>query len=227
MNDDRHALTASVRRAPSRFGGIVHRFSFIVSLCLAGCAPRTWCVPTTCPSHPDKTRISCCKETNLLGIDSYSTIPPGAIPQPNGTYVHAWEERMATAAAADRFVIYLNEWYMGGPELGPCGFGHLAEIARHLPAAPFPVVVQPCGDEMLNQMHRQMVVHYLVEHGIGDAETRVIVVCPKAEGLFGPEAVQAYQRLQSNTQSGGVSGGSPVSGFQGSFLGSLGGGFSY
>jgi hypothetical protein len=197
-----------MRKSENGTSFIVHRSSFIVLLACLGCTSRDWRVPVTCPSHPEAPpRTSGWKVPDLLDIDKYSTIPPGAMPYPNGTYVHEWEQRMSAEARSDRYVIYLYEWYMGGPTLGPYGRQHLERIARHLPDVPGPVVVQPCGDEALNQVHRQTVVQCLLEHGIGDAEERAILAFPRAEGLYGFEAQRVFQFLQSGSTTGGGFGG--------------------
>jgi hypothetical protein len=177
--------------------------SALCALLLGGCAPQTWCVPAKNPSHPEApAKIVCWKVPNLLGIDCCATIPPGAIPPPNGSYVREWEHRMVAGARADRYVIYLYEWYMGGPCLGPGGRDHLEGIARHLPIVHAPVLVQPCGDEAINQVHRQVVVQYLLDHGIADAEELVILGFPQAEGLYGFEAFRGFQVLQGGQQTG-------------------------
>ena len=72
----------------------------------------------------------------MLDIDRHSNIPPGAVPPFNGTYLHAWEQRMAGAAAADRFVVYLNEWYMGADSSRPLAkMRDYVEILRAVVAA--------------------------------------------------------------------------------------------
>jgi hypothetical protein len=44
---------------------------------------------------------------------------PGSNPAPNGTYVTMWLDEHANRAEASDFTIYLNEWYLGGTDLGP------------------------------------------------------------------------------------------------------------
>jgi hypothetical protein len=145
-------------------------------------------------------------------------VPPGAIPAPVGTYVRQWEARERAKAAMDRFVIYGNEWYMGGLELGPYGRCHLDQIASHLSCVPYPVVVQPDVNPACTEARRQLVVHYLALHGIPDADQRVVIAFPLAEGLYGEEAPRVYYgMLSGQLGAGGAYGGS------GFGLGGLGG----
>ena len=56
-----------------------------------------------------------------LSVDNCATIPKGALPAPNGTYVNAFIKVQETNAEADDFVIYKHMWFRGGKELGPLG----------------------------------------------------------------------------------------------------------
>src|SRR5262245_62164584 len=82
---------------------------------------------------------SCC-------VDNCATVPPGAQPAPNGTYVRRFRDLEAAKAEADDFVIYKHEWFMGGKELGPYGTYHVNEIVKRLPFVPFPVMLQAHKD---------------------------------------------------------------------------------
>jgi hypothetical protein len=145
-------------------------------------------------------------------------VPPGAIPAPYGSYVRQWEARERARAARDRFVIYGREWYMGGLELGPSGRCHLDQIVKHLAGVPFPVVLQPDVNPACTEARRQLVIQYLAQHGVPDAEERVVVAFPQAEGLYGEEAPRVYYGLLSGR--GGAGGGYGGAGFG---LGGLGG----
>lgn len=191
----------------------------VVLLACAGCTPQTWRVPAFCPSHPEAPpRESVWMTPNLLNIDTYATITPGAVPLPNGSHVNEWNRRMAAAADADHFVIYLYEWCMGGHELSASGRAHLRMLAARLMHEPFPVVVQPSCDEALNVVRRQLVVQCLLEQGIGDADARVVLAWPVAEGLYGHEAIRLYREFQAE-QRGSAVGGSAGTGS----IGGLGG----
>ena len=51
-------------------------------------------------------------------------------PAPNGTFVRQHMLVQTNKAEMDDFVVYLNEWYMGGKELGPYGEYHMAQMAQ-------------------------------------------------------------------------------------------------
>jgi hypothetical protein len=141
--------------------------------------------------------------------DPCATIPRGAIPMPAGTAVNAWEGLMARKAAADRFVIYLHEWYMGGVALGPYGCSHLQRIAAALSCEPAFVVLEPDLSPEVNENRRLRIVTMLQSVGVADAERRVVTAFPTAEGMWGLEAAMAFNRGHSLT--GGAGGGAPVS----------------
>jgi len=132
-------------------------------------------------------------------VDNCSSIPPGAIPAPVGTYLHKFIDLQAAKAEADDFVIYNYEWYLGGRELGPFGRYHLNEIARRLPSVPFPVVIEPSLDYELNEARRQVIVDYLAQYGVPNPQDRVILAFPQAGGLYGDEAeIRSYLFLLSS-----------------------------
>ena len=110
-------------------------------------------------------------------------------------------------ADQDDFVIYLHEWYENGSELGPYGRYHLNEIVKRLPKAPWPVLVQICWNEELNQTRRQMIVAALGMKGIPDPDQRVIVGFPKAEGLYGTEGMLIWMRTWAGLGGFGFGGG--------------------
>ena len=115
------------------------------------------------------------------------------VPPPAGTLTHQLFDTEAAKGRADHFVIYLNEWYMGGTTLGPYGKYHLDQIAQRLAAAPSPVVIQPTPDPALNEVRQLAVVRCLAEHGIPDPAKWVVLTFPQAEGLYGEcEAERAY-----------------------------------
>jgi hypothetical protein len=112
---------------------------------------------------------------------------PGQDPPPNGSSVQAWYDEQANRGEANDFTIYLNEWYMGGMDLGPYGVHHLANIVRRLPEVPFPIVIEPHLDQAVNERRRRVIVDALLQQGIADAEERVAIAYPQAEGLYAEE----------------------------------------
>ncbi|MFN4260368.1 MAG: hypothetical protein ACK4RK_13820 [Gemmataceae bacterium] len=175
----------------------------------------------------------CNQTSRWWRVDNCAAIPSGAIPAPTGTYTRWWENRQAAKAEADDFVIYKHEWCDRSCELGPYGRYHLRQISKRLPTVPFPVLIQADSDEALNVTRQQVIIMTLLEHGIADAEARVIVGFPEAEGLYGEEAPVIYnESFQQSTGFGGqgFGGATNLSGFGGvGGFGGLGGfgGFGY
>jgi hypothetical protein len=108
---------------------------------------------------------------------------PTTCPAVTGTYTRQLFDQQAAKAEADDFVIYKNEWYMGGTHLGPFGSYHITEIVRRLAEVPFPVVIQPqIGDPALDLTRHDVVVRALAQAGVPDAEQRVIIAYRRPRG---------------------------------------------
>lgn len=172
----------------------------------------------------------------------WKVIPPLHLAAPNGTSVNSWFAGQAAAAEQDDFVIYLHEWYEGGTLLGPYGRYHLTEIIARLPHVPFKVVVQPGGPHELNEHRRGLIVAALLEAGSPDAEQRVVLAYPQAEGLYATQGERLFLRSYGGAGQGGQGGFLPggglgtglfggsgfggQGGFRGGLRGSFGGGLS-
>ncbi len=158
----------------------------------------------------------CCHVRRWLGFDDpCADIPPGAIPQPTGTYVCQWQVAQAARAEADDFVVYQYEWLGGSPTLSPFGQQHVHVLAQHIERVPLPILVESSGDEALDAARRDAVVQQLARRGVSDAHLRVVVGRPAAEGLSGDEAVRIYRGyLGSGSRGAGALGtlGAPVGG---------------
>lgn len=128
-------------------------------------------------------------------LDHCPNIPPGAIPPPNGTHTRRLQDQQAAKAEADDFVIYKHEWHMGGNQPGPYGRYHLHLIAQRLSSVPFPVMIQADSSSTLNQERRALVVQFLQQAGLADAEQRVVLGFPEAEGLYGEEGERLYPQM--------------------------------
>lgn len=161
-----------------------------------------------------------CQVPCTTHFDKCASITPGALPSPSGSFVRKWQNDHANKAEADDFVVYLQEWYMGGERLGPYGEYHLVQMAQRLGHVPFPVLVQVAPDPGLNEKRRRQVIERLAAAGVPDAPTRVFLGRPEAEGLNGPESFRVYQGLLFNTGQGG---GFNFQGGGGNFAGGFGG----
>jgi hypothetical protein len=149
---------------------------------------------------------------------------PVVIPPPTGTHTHEIFDLQAQKAEADDFVIYKNEWFNAGTKLGPYGDYHLDQIAKRLPTVPFPVVIQPEADPGLNQARLEVIITCLANKEIPDADHRVIIAYPQAEGLFGEcEAESAFLRMLHPPRVGTPYAGGLYGGFYGGGLTGYGG----
>ena len=131
-----------------------------------------------------------------------NSIPPGAIPQPNGTYLCQWNHAETARANQDNLVIYQYEWTAEGTRLTAFGQEHLARITQKLPQVCFPVVIEPCSDQRLNEIRRLALLEALANCHAQIMPDRVVVGRPEAEGLYGDEAPGVARRMLSN-QAGG------------------------
>jgi hypothetical protein len=177
-------------------------------------------------------------------IDNCADIPPGAIPTHAGTYRNAYLNKMSDKAEVDDFVIRYNEFKDGTAVLGPHGREHLAQMIARLPMVPFPVIIQPEPEWLqatatpaspedkpvdaraLDESRRRVIVDLLCQAKIPDAEKRVVIGIPTAEGLFGEEGERIYPSMiqnQGGGVGGGIGGGFGGSGFGGGGFGGFGG----
>ena len=126
----------------------------------------------------------CCQN----GHKACNDITPGAIPQPNGTYLCQWNHAETARADQENFVIYQYEWSADGTKLTPFGQEHLARIAQGLPQVCFPVVIEPSADPRLNEIRRMAVLEALANCHVPITPDRVVLGRSEAEGLYGDEA---------------------------------------
>ncbi len=153
-------------------------------------------------------------------------IPPGAIPQPNGTYLCQWNHAEMARADQDNFVIYHYEWSADAAKLTQFGLEHVAQIAQGLPQVTYPVVIECSPDQHLNETRRTAVLEALGNCHVSIIPERVIVGRPGAEGLYGDEAAGIAGRMFRNGVGGGQGGGSTggaTSSTGGGATGSMGG----
>ena len=133
-------------------------------------------------------------------------------------------------AAASDFVVQRHEWFQGRSELGPAGQRHLSELPSRMRHEPHMVIIEPAEPDLklhfnvrdaalaaqeLNQTRRFQVVQTLHRYGVEDAEMRVQIAYPQAEGLHGAQATRIFNslgrsglstRTGTGTAGGGVSG---------------------
>ncbi len=151
-------------------------------------------------------------------------IPPGAIPQPYGTYDCQWIHAERVRADQDNFVIYQYEWSADVTKLTTSGQGHVAQIAQRLCQVPFPVVIEPSPDRGVDESRRMTILEALASHGATVTPDRVVLGRPEAEGLYGLEASGIAGRMLTNRAGGQGAGGGALGG--GGAMGGTQGGIS-
>ena len=162
------------------------------------------------------------------------------VPQPVGTASRMHFSRQESRAEEGDFVVHQHEWFNGGVSLGPGGHRHLERLAQRMGGESFIVVVEPVAPDLKlhrdigvaatvakkTDAHRRVVlVELLANSGVKDADSRVVVGWPGAEGLRGDEASRVFGRMNSRIRGGGGGfggGGGGGGGFGG--CGGLGGG---
>ncbi|MFO0970109.1 MAG: hypothetical protein U0793_31545 [Gemmataceae bacterium] len=158
-------------------------------------------------------------------VNRCADITAGAMPDPTGAHVARFIKVQAEKAEQDDFTIHRDEWFQGGKVLGPYGRYHIELIARKWGDNPFPVIIATSEIPELDAARRHFVVDMLARKGI-DADPRVILGFPAAEGLYGEAMEPAYVQMLRGTQFGAF--GNAYQGFGGGFgqgagLGGFGG----
>ncbi len=156
--------------------------------------------------------------------------------QPFGSFVRKFQAIQADKAQASNFVVFLDEWYEGGVQLGPYGLYHLNQMAHRLPNVPFRVQVQPQADPAINEARKQVVIQGLVALGITEAPDRVDIAYPQAEGLRYEDIWHVWVHSQLYPQTINPYSGNGYFGYGGGYMGGYGafgygsmpyGGFGY
>ena len=196
---------------------------------------------TGCIENPCETGIF----AKLFGCDCEDPcdVAYAAIPQPVGTSVRMHSQLQTQHAEDSDFVIYQHEWFQGGLALGPGGRRHVKQLAERMKQEPYRVVVEPLDPDLkvhsdINVAIREArgtdvkrkatLIQLLADSGVEDADARVVIDWPQAEGLRGDEASRVFGRLNrgigGRSGFGGGGGGGGFGGGGGGFGGG-GGGF--
>jgi hypothetical protein len=150
----------------------------------------------------------------LMGCEAQrkEDIPAGAQPQPVGSSVRDHFGRQAAKAEQDDFVVYNYEWDGESTRLTRNGARRFGSVAPRLASEPFDFIIEPSADERLDDARRRALVTLVARQGIPNADDRVVVAYPSAEGLFGDEAPRIYDGvIQRSDSAGGGAGGRTVS----------------
>lgn len=132
---------------------------------------------------------------------------------PLGESVYASMRVQMTNAEAAALVLYHYDFVEGSAALNPRGQERLCKIAALLPETFCPVIIEKtsCAPE-LDAIRRMTVYNELCQGAFPVPFERVVVGPAIARGLSGVEAEMVYRNLLTQTQSGGVIGGSGTSG---------------
>lgn len=152
--------------------------------------------------------------------------------------MNGWNDALICSARRHDFVISRHEWFSGGGQLGPEGRQHVARIAAVLSQYPDNIIIEAEPTELrgegtldealartagLNEQRRNDIVATLMNHGVLDAQQRVILAPIDRVGVRGVEAPRVYNQL---LQGGfGGRGGQRGGGTGGGGFGRGGGGF--
>lgn len=128
----------------------------------------------------------CASRGGILGVDCCSDIPAGAVPEPAGTKVCNFQQSQVAAASLDQNVLYRADFVGKTTELAPIA---LDRLARHHATGTLGIetlIVEPSGDEELDQRRVEAVGNKLAELGIANVHLKLAI--PAALGLSGPVA---------------------------------------
>lgn len=165
----------------------------VFSVLAAGCCSH--CGGGGLWGHKDRTPDWIATNKLYHGPEQCPRLVQGSLPDPNGAFVRRFQTVQSVNAEMTDFVFFRHEWYLNGIELGPYGKYHLDQIIKRLHDVPFPVLIQIDVDVEKNQKRRERIVEALALAGHADADQRVILGFPAAEGMFGEEIEPTYARL--------------------------------
>ena len=161
----------------------------------------------------------CAGRGGILGVDQCADIPCGAIPEPAGTKVCAWQSAQVQSAIADQTVLYQADFVDRTDQLSPAARQRIGRHATSGLGTQLPWVIEPSGDPDLDASRVAAVNLALSQQNITAVEVQIAT--PAALGLRGPLAEQVAGRVGSGGGSNrGV--GAPIT--QPSSLGRLGAG---
>jgi hypothetical protein len=132
------------------------------------------------------------------GGKSSKDIPPGAIPQPCGTYNCQWINEQNARANRDQLVIYQYEWTADGVHLTDFGRNHIRQMTERLQLATDPVVIEPSSSQTTNDSRQKAVIAEFASLGWQVPAERIAFGHSEAEGLRGAEAAGIANQMQGS-----------------------------
>lgn len=154
--------------------------------------------------------VGCASRGGILGVDCCSDIPAGAVPEPAGTKVCNIQQSQVAAASLDQNVLYRADFVGKTTELAPTALERLARQNATGNLGLETLIVEPSGDEDLDQRRVEAVGNTLAEVGLANVHLKLAI--PAALGLSGPVAEGS---LSAGRSSQGIRSGLRGSGFGG------------
>ncbi len=161
----------------------------------------------------------CSHHKGVLNVDACADIPCGAIPEPPGSKICAWETIQATQAAADQSVLYISDFVGTTTQLSPAATQRIGRLVQAGAAENLPWVIESSDDSDLDATRANALVEALAELGVAPID--VTIGTPAALGLRGPQAERIAGNAGRNRNSisnsrartGGRNGGFGFGGF--------------
>lgn len=128
----------------------------------------------------------CSRYHGIFGVDRCADIPAGAIPEPAGNKVCAWQTAQITSAFADQTTLYQCDFVGETSDLSPQA---QQRILRHIHtgvASQSVWMIEPSANAPLDQSRIRSVSEFLTEQGAPSFE--VFLATPAAIGLEGAQA---------------------------------------
>jgi hypothetical protein len=138
----------------------------------------------------------CSTTEGFLGVDCCSDIPAGAIPEPAGNKVCRWQTAMAASALPDQTTLYKSDFIGKTADLSPQALERVSRITSAGSVAQASWVLEPSGDDGLDQTRVQTVANQLA--GMGASDLNVTIATPAALGLYGRQAERAAAGFSGN-----------------------------
>jgi len=154
-------------------------------------------------------QIGCCTKCGSpFCWDRCADIPPGAIPQPLGTYACGWQQVHTNAADINKLTIYRAEWIGASAELSPFGKRHLADLPDLALRLGSPIVIEVSENQELDQLRLAYIQDVLSKTDFPEPQEWVVLGYAKAEPMYGFEAPSVSSTYLGGSQirTGGAQG---------------------
>ena len=171
---------------------------------------------TVCLSLVATSLVGCAHRGGIFGVDCCADVPAGAVPEPPGTKVCHLLQTQISAAKSDQNALYRADFIGLSTELSPDAMDRLARQNANGSLGLDTLIVEPSGDEDLDQRRLVSVGNKLAEFGI--VNVHLELATPAALGLSGQFAEDSLLGGRPSTRTiNGNSGFGGMNVFGGSF----------